>query len=159
MPNIISDILKRISPIEKKKIEVKMELASKIIHALDELGWSKSKFAEEAGKKNNSIITRWLSGKQNFTVDTLVEIQNILNIKLLNTKIETTSSTEISNQIYMDISDQSLRRFSLGKEALKLGEGQDFMLTLHSILEKNSISTRTTNVSSSTKSNEYSSAA
>jgi hypothetical protein len=35
-------------------------------------------------KENPSIVTKWLSGTHNFTVDTLVELGNALDINLLN---------------------------------------------------------------------------
>jgi hypothetical protein len=35
------------------------------------------------GKDNPSIITKWLSGTHNFTVDTLIELQHALDITLL----------------------------------------------------------------------------
>jgi hypothetical protein len=38
---------------------------------------------KETGKTNPSEITRWLSSKQNFTVETLVDLEQALEIKLL----------------------------------------------------------------------------
>jgi len=35
------------------------------------------------GKENSSIITKWLSGTHNFTVDTLVELEQALIIRLI----------------------------------------------------------------------------
>ncbi len=35
------------------------------------------------GKDNPSIVTKWLSGTHNFTIDTLIEIEHALDICLL----------------------------------------------------------------------------
>ncbi len=35
------------------------------------------------GKTNPSEITRWLSGTHNFTTDTLIDLQRVLDINLL----------------------------------------------------------------------------
>lgn len=49
-----------------------------------ERGWilSKIDLAKKFGK-SPSEITKWLSGNHNFTVDTLIEIERVLDIKLL----------------------------------------------------------------------------
>jgi transcriptional regulator with XRE-family HTH domain len=46
------------------------------------LGMTQTQFAESMGKPI-SLISRWMSGTHNFTVDTLVDIQRVLGISLL----------------------------------------------------------------------------
>ena len=79
----ISRILNRIDPIEKAKTSTKMNIAAMIDDAMIAKGWSKKDLMEKMGKKNQSEITRWLSGTQNFTVDKLVELSVLLDIKLV----------------------------------------------------------------------------
>jgi ribosome-binding protein aMBF1 (putative translation factor) len=43
---------------------------------------SKTELAKRT-KQNNSVITKWLSGTQNFTTDTLEQIGKVLEINLL----------------------------------------------------------------------------
>ncbi|HAD12740.1 MAG TPA: hypothetical protein DCF33_09920, partial [Saprospirales bacterium] len=43
---------------------------------------NKKQFAELVGQ-SPSVITKWLSGGHNFTVDTLTDIQRVLNVRLL----------------------------------------------------------------------------
>jgi ribosome-binding protein aMBF1 (putative translation factor) len=45
--------------------------------------WNNKRLMKEMGKTNQSEITRWLSGTQNFTVETLVDLERVLDIKLL----------------------------------------------------------------------------
>lgn len=68
------------------RIETKMLLAQKIDMGMRAKGWKKSQFAREMGQKP-SVITRWLSGTNNFNTDTLIDIEDKLGIKLLNTQI------------------------------------------------------------------------
>lgn len=70
---------------EYAKVNSRMKLAVKIADALKEKNISQKKFAETLGKKP-SEISKWLSGTHNFTHDTLVDIQSILGIELLNTQ-------------------------------------------------------------------------
>lgn len=63
-------------------IEKKMLLAAKIYEAMQEQKISNRSFAERLNI-SPSLVTKWLSGQHNFTVDTLVKIERILGIELL----------------------------------------------------------------------------
>lgn len=52
----------------------RMLLASRLRDILAELSWKKKDLAKKLGK-NPSEVTKWLSGKHNFTTDTLTEIE------------------------------------------------------------------------------------
>lgn len=80
---LIDDLLNEITPREQKRTENRMRLAAKIADGLKAKGWSKQRFAEELGYKSSSIVTKWLSGTNNFTSDVLSDIQDVLEIKLL----------------------------------------------------------------------------
>lgn len=82
---IISSLLKERSSGEYNIIKNKMELAAKIKRGMNRLGLSNSDLALKLDKKN-SVITKWLSGTHNFTIDTLTEIQDTLNLKLIDSR-------------------------------------------------------------------------
>ncbi|NEN22532.1 helix-turn-helix transcriptional regulator [Cryomorpha ignava] len=89
--NILAELLAEISPIDQAKTDAKMILASRIFKVLKSKKWNNKDFMEAVGQKNPSVITKWLSGTHNFTVDTLVEIEKALDISLLsleNTKVQ-----------------------------------------------------------------------
>jgi ribosome-binding protein aMBF1 (putative translation factor) len=67
---------------EAEKIRNKMLLAAKIEDALMSSDMNKSMLAEKL-KKQPSVITKWLSGTHNFTIETLWDIENILKIDLI----------------------------------------------------------------------------
>lgn len=90
--NMIDDLLGTITPEEQAKTDAKMLLAAKIADAMKTKGWKNKDLLKALNKKNPSEITKWLSGTHNFTVDTLVDLENVLNAKLLNIshqKVET----------------------------------------------------------------------
>ena len=60
-----------------------MLLAAKIYEALQAQKIGNRVFAERLNI-SPSLVTKWLSGQHNFTVDTLVKIERILGIELLN---------------------------------------------------------------------------
>jgi transcriptional regulator with XRE-family HTH domain len=80
--NIIDEMFNEISKDDFEKTNKKMKLALKISDALQAKGWSKSKLANEMNQKP-SVITKWLSGTHNFTADTLIDIELMLEIRLL----------------------------------------------------------------------------
>lgn len=82
--NVIDELLGTITPVEQAKTDAKMLLAAKIADAIKAKGWKNKDLLQAMGKKNPSEITKWLSGTHNFTVETLVELENVLNTKLLN---------------------------------------------------------------------------
>jgi transcriptional regulator with XRE-family HTH domain len=86
---LINELSDAITPQEQEQTDYKMMLAAKIYKAMKSLGMTQTQFAESMNKPI-SLISRWMSGTHNFTVDTLVDIQRILGISLLN--VETTNS-------------------------------------------------------------------
>lgn len=68
----------KLSTEEKKKL-----LAQKIESRMKEVGLQRQEFADLMGTQP-STITRWFSGKHNFQIDTLFEIEKQLNISLFN---------------------------------------------------------------------------
>jgi ribosome-binding protein aMBF1 (putative translation factor) len=80
---LLDNLLAEITPEEQARTDRKMRIAAIIDDAIKAKGWGKKQFAEKIGRKP-SEITKWLSGTQNFTVDTLADIEQVLGIKLLN---------------------------------------------------------------------------
>ena len=83
--DLLNDLLNTISAEEQSKTDKKMILAAKIANAIKARGLKKSEFAELLGKQP-SEISKWLSGTHNFTVETLMDIEQVLSIQLLDTK-------------------------------------------------------------------------
>ena len=65
-----------------EKIKKQMMLAAKIQDAIKEKGINNSRFATLMDQ-HPSVISKWLSGTHNFTIDTLFDIEEILGISLL----------------------------------------------------------------------------
>lgn len=84
--DLLNDLLSAISAEEQSKTDKKMILATKIANAIKAKGLKKSEFTTLMGKEHQSEISKWLSGTHNFTVDTLMEIERVLSIQLLDTK-------------------------------------------------------------------------
>ncbi len=59
-----------------------MLLAAKIDNAIKAKYWKKKEFAESLNKKP-SEIAKWLSGTHNFTIETLFDIERVLDINII----------------------------------------------------------------------------
>lgn len=81
---LIEELLDSISPKESLRIEKRMLLAAKIGDAMKAKGWKKKDLLLAMGKKNQSEITRWLSGTHNFTCDLLTDLGTVLDTDFLN---------------------------------------------------------------------------
>lgn len=96
---------------EYEKVKNRMKLAAKISDTLKEENLSQKEFAKMLGKKP-SEVSKWLSGTHNFTHDTLIDIQSVLNIELINNHIESKHFTSIKN-IEIHPSHASFTSYSL----------------------------------------------
>lgn len=58
------------------------DIALSIINVLKKANISKTEFAKKVGK-DTSVISKWLNGQHNFTIKTIVDIENALNQKIV----------------------------------------------------------------------------
>ena len=77
----IDEIFESISPLEIEQSKIKMQISVKIEEIMKLKGISKSELANKANKQP-SVITKWLSGSQNFTLDVLNEVAFALGVKI-----------------------------------------------------------------------------
>lgn len=69
---------------EKQLLESMLKQMAEVIKkGMEAKGLNKKQFANLMNVQP-SIITRWLSGKHNFTIRTLIQIENKLGIKVIN---------------------------------------------------------------------------
>jgi len=97
---VLADLLANIDEKELAKTRKRMMLAAKIEEAMKRCGYNQTQFARLM-KKSTTVISEWLSGDRNFTTDTLMDIEDALGIRLLDTSIMTAvnAGTEISLRI------------------------------------------------------------
>ena len=93
--NLIEDLLNSITPEESLRIENRMLMAAKIDDAIKAKDWKKKDLMEALGKKNQSEITKWLSGTQNFTIDILTDLGRVLNVNFLHLEKEICGTNEV----------------------------------------------------------------
>lgn len=70
---LFADELAKITPEQRKEMEMSYQVAERIDTLLKEKGMTKQELAERLHKKP-SAISAWLSGRHNFTTRTLVQI-------------------------------------------------------------------------------------
>lgn len=79
---IIEALMAEITPQQRKRTETRMLLAAKIADAMRAKGWKKKDLAA-AMNVRPSLVTKWLSGNNNFTADLLSDIGLLLGVRLL----------------------------------------------------------------------------
>lgn len=73
---------KSISPEVKEMVDLSVQMADRIFDILEEKNITQREFAKLLGK-NESEISKWLSGTHNFTLNTIAKIQAITNISVI----------------------------------------------------------------------------
>ena len=91
---LLADIDER----ELARTRKRMMLAVKIEEAMKNCGLNKKQFADLM-KKSPTVISEWLSGDRNFTIDTLTDIEEALGIHLLNVTLMTVVAAGTSSSI------------------------------------------------------------
>jgi len=79
---LLESLVNKITPEEHARTGARMILSAKIYDAMKEKGWTQTQLAQALGKQV-SVISKWLSGTHNFTIDTLIDIERVLKIRLL----------------------------------------------------------------------------
>lgn len=100
---ILASLLSEIDPLEQAKTDAKMELAAKIAQAMEAKKWKKKDLLQAVGKDNPSIITKWLSGTHNFTIETLVELEKALSIQLIHRDVKSPVVVEYHLHISQEV--------------------------------------------------------
>jgi transcriptional regulator with XRE-family HTH domain len=95
---VVSELLNEITPAEKMQTSTKMILAARLDDLISARRWGKSEFAEKVNK-NPSEITKWLSGTQNFTIDTLAEIAVVLGVSVA--ELFTPMQVQVVNKVHI----------------------------------------------------------
>jgi hypothetical protein len=139
---VINQLLGEITPLEKLQTNTKMTLSARLDDLITARGWGKSEFAEKVNK-NPSEITKWLSGTQNFTIDTLAEIGVVLNMPV--SELFAPKRVHVINRMQVVVSvkevQQSIRYVTpfsemvSGFSSIYLGSHHDVMLPLTSRLQ------------------------
>src|ERR1700756_5237481 len=78
----LADLLAEITPQEQERTAKKMRFAARLMDAIEEKGWNKTTFAAKMGVQK-SVISRWLSGTHNFSWNTLVAIEEVLGMLII----------------------------------------------------------------------------
>lgn len=89
--NIVSD--EKVDSIERAKARQKrrkhlrasQRIALHILRQLDLLGWSQKKLAQNMGV-SPQLVNKWVKGNENFTLETLYNLGECLNIELIEIK-------------------------------------------------------------------------
>lgn len=86
---IIGEVLSKYGEANKRKVRNKLIIATKISRRLRELGMPPKEFAEKIGKSAHEA-SDILSGDTNLTIDTISDIERVLDMRLLDTSLVNT---------------------------------------------------------------------
>lgn len=88
----LAQLLGEMDKRELARMRKRMMVAAKIEESMKKCGLNQTQFARLMGK-SPTVVSEWLSGDRNFTIDTLTDIEEILQIQLLNVSMMTVVSS------------------------------------------------------------------
>lgn len=106
--DLVNNLLGHISSAEQDQVDHKMKMAAKIHAGLKAKGWKSLDLARELHLKSPSLVSKWLSGTHNFTMDTLVDIQRVLGIRLLDADM-TSAQRALNVNVTLPVVPSSLK--------------------------------------------------
>lgn len=82
---IITKALRNRKPESKRYTDLTVDIATHIQDILDAKGWTQKDLAEKMGRQN-SEISKWLTGTHNFTLKTLSQIESMIGEEVVFSK-------------------------------------------------------------------------
>ena len=89
---VLGQMLSEVDPIQLAKTRNRMLVAAKIADAMKAKNLNQKQFAKLMGK-TESEISDWLSGDRNFTIDTLFDIGQVLDVSFISTTLQYASDS------------------------------------------------------------------
>ena len=80
--NIIEARRKQVNPLVRQNVELSFQIVGRIHEILQAKGLKQKDLALQLGKKE-AEISKWMRGTHNFTIDTLVSIEQALGAPIL----------------------------------------------------------------------------
>lgn len=122
--NWVAEALAKFGEANQHKVRNKLIIATKISRRLCELKISQKDFAEKIGKSAPEV-SDILSGDRNLTIDTMTDIEQILNIHLLDTTLLNVHKMERECLETVDLSE-SLYTYDNGCQTLTISSDESY---------------------------------
>ena len=122
--NLVAEALAKFGEANQNKVRNKLIIATKISRRLCELKMSQKDFAEKIGKSAPEV-SDILSGDRNLTIDTMTDIEQILNIHLLDTTLLNVHKMEPECLETVDLSE-SLYTYDNGCQTLTISSDESY---------------------------------
>ena len=82
---LFQEMLNQVPKEKRRESELSYGIARRIYEVLQRKGWSQADLARVTGKRE-AVVSRWMSGTHNFTIQTLSEIETAMGEEILSVK-------------------------------------------------------------------------
>ena len=121
---IITKALKNRNPESKRYIDLTVDIATHIQDVLNAKGWTQKDLAEKMGRQN-SEISKWLTGTHNFTLKTLAKIESLIGEEVVFSKKQAVNRFAPSNPYFNEFIN---KRASKAKRTEKEGSNANYAM-------------------------------
>ncbi|AFL98154.1 helix-turn-helix domain-containing protein [Ornithobacterium rhinotracheale] len=100
----VSDTVERakLRKARRRQLRLSQKIALNILKRIEELGWKQKDLAEKMGVSPQQV-SKWVKGKENFTIETIATISDVLDIELIQVKPLSERKIELKN--YKEMKD------------------------------------------------------
>ena len=79
---VFKEALEQVNPAIRKEVGLSFDIAKRVTDLMAEKHWNQADLARATGKKA-SLVSRWLSGTHNFTIQTIAQIECALGASVI----------------------------------------------------------------------------
>jgi transcriptional regulator with XRE-family HTH domain len=84
---VVQRLRERIKPENRIFVKKNLHISEQVYALLDQKGWSQKVFAQKLGK-NESEVSKWLSGLHNITLQSIAKMEAVLEADIITTPLE-----------------------------------------------------------------------
>jgi plasmid maintenance system antidote protein VapI len=101
----------------RSRLRAAQDIALKVLDRLEELGWKQVHLAKQMGVSAQQV-SKVVSGKENLTLETIVKLEAVLNISILNSTYENKQNIQVAEYSTQPVKNarkhlESTKMFSL----------------------------------------------
>lgn len=123
---IFQDALNSVPKRIKGEVDRSFDIANRINAILNQKGWSQTDLARKTGK-SCTVVSRWLSGTQNFTLRTIALIEEALDTELIqvNGVDKSFNYTSVASSAYFKINSSNQSTYRIPNNLTYYGQERE----------------------------------
>jgi transcriptional regulator with XRE-family HTH domain len=118
---VVQRLRERIKPENRIFVRKNLDISAQVYALLEQKGWSQKDFAQKLGK-NESEVSKWLTGLHNITLQSIAKMEAVLEADIIVTPLEACEKYKTIEYITLTVSANSNEMPTTGFEGVFLAQ-------------------------------------